>query len=308
MDELRRIDLNLLLTLHALLSEKHVTRAALRLHRSQPAVSHALAQLRQLFDDPLLVRHGGRMVLSARAQGLLQPLDNALNGLNSLLEAPAFDPALARGRFRLALSDYAARIILPQLMRHVRRHAPGLDLGISQASRETMLAQLVDGELDLALGVFPQAPQEICLQHLFEERFIGLADRTVMPENGALSLEDWLSRPHVMVALRPDATDEIEQALARRGLRRHIALALPHWGAAVAVIAGTDMILTVASRAGQWQQHGAAQADEVPATLQQFTPPLDLPVFSYQQAWHSRRDGDPAHRWLRAAIAQLCAA
>lgn len=294
MDELRRIDLNLLLTLHALLAEKHVTRAALRLHKSQPAVSHSLAQLRDLFDDPLLVRKGGRMALSARAQGLIQPLEHALRGLNSLLETPEFDPALARGRFRVALSDYAAQILLPRLMQHVRHKAPGLDLAISQASREAMLVQLADGELDLALGIFPDTPEEIRVQDLFRERFISLADSAVLPSSGEMELQDWLRRPHVMLALRPDATDEIEKALAARGLKRHIALALPHWGAAVSVIAGTDLILTVASR--------AAKGREQYQTLREFTPPLDLPEFSYQQAWHVRKEADPAHQWLRESI------
>jgi DNA-binding transcriptional LysR family regulator len=294
MDELRRIDLNQLLTLHALLTEKHVTRAALRLHKSQPAVSHALAQLRTHFDDPLLVRHGGRMVLTARAQALVQPLEEALTSLNGLLSAPEFDPVRTRRRFRLSLSDYAARIVLPPLVRHVRREAPGLDLAISQASRETMLAQLADGELDLALGIFPDVPEDIEVQDLFQEGFISLADKAVLPEKGKLSLEEWLQRPHITVAMRPDANDEIETVLAARGLRRHIAVALPHWSAAVDLLAGTDLVLTVASRAvGPMQRH---------RTLRKFTPPLDLPRFAYQQAWHVRRANDPAHRWLREAL------
>jgi DNA-binding transcriptional LysR family regulator len=294
MDELRRIDLNLLLTLHALLTEKHVTRAALRLHKSQPAVSHALAQLRQHFNDPLLVRRDGRMTLTARAQALAQPLNDALSSLNGLLGAPEFDPAQARRRFRLSLSDYAARIILPPLVRHVRQYAPGLDLAISQASREAMLAQLADGELDLALGIFPDAPESIQIQDIFQEEFVSLADRAILPTEGELSLEAWLRSPHVMLAMRPDANDEIESALAALGLRRHIALALPHWSAAVDVLAGTDLILTVASRAvGPMQRY---------KTLRKLMPPLALPRFAYQQAWHVRREGDPAHRWLREAV------
>lgn len=294
MDELRRIDLNLLLTLHALLKERHVTRAAVRLHKSQPAVSHSLAQLREIFNDPLLVRKGGSMMLSARAQTLIPPLENALLGLNALLEAPEFDPARARGRFRIALSDYAAHIVLPKLMQRIRQEAPGLDVAISQASREAMLAQLADGELDLALGIFPEVPQDIHLQPLFEEWFICLADEAVLPADGKMDLDDWLTRPHVMLALRPDAADEIERTLAASGLKRKIALALPHWSAAVSVILGTDLILTVASR--------AARGRHQYTNLREFKPPLDLPEFSYQQAWHARKDADPAHRWLREAI------
>lgn len=98
----------------------------------------------------------------------------------------------------------------------------------------------------------------------------------------------------MMLALRPDANDEIEQALASQGLRRHIALALPHWSAAVELLAGTDLILTVASRAvGPIRRH---------RNLRQFAPPLVLSRFAYQQAWHARREGDPAHHWLRQTI------
>ena len=295
MDELRRIDLNLLVALHALLAERHVTRAALRLHKSQPAVSHSLAQLRAHFDDPLLVRRGGGMALTARAHALAQPLQQALQGLNGLLAAPAFDPAGARGRFRLALSDYAARIFLPPLMRHVRQNAPGLDLAVSQASRDAMLAQLADGELDLALGVFPDTPDDVRMQDLFQEKFVCVADKAVLPAQGGLPLDDWLKRPHVMVASRPDAHDEIEKTLAGQGLRRHVALVLPHWGVAMEVLADTDLVLTVASRAA------------VPLgrhkSLRRFVPPLVFPPLTYRQAWHGRRDADPAHRWLRQAVA-----
>ncbi|WP_457329512.1 LysR family transcriptional regulator [Rhizobacter sp. P5_C2] len=297
MDELRRIDLNLLLTLHALLTEKHVSRAALRLHKSQPAVSHSLALLRKHFGDPLLMRRDGRLELTVRAESLVRPLGEALSSLNGLLAAPVFDPARLKRRFRLSLSDYAARVVLPQLVRHVREHAPGVDLAISQASREAMLAQLFDGELDLALGIFPDLPADIQVQELFQERFVSVADRAVLPASGFLTFDQWVERPHAMVSLRHDAPDEIGNAVAVHGRRRHLALVLPHWGAAMDVLAGTDLILTVASRAvGSMQKH---------KTLRKFETPLKLPQFAYQQAWHSRRTEDAAHRWLRVAVATL---
>ncbi|CAK15374.1 putative transcriptional regulator, LysR family [Pseudomonas entomophila L48] len=294
LEALRRIDLNLLLTLHALLLERHVTRASVRLHKSQPAVSHALAQLRVHFDDPLLIRRDGQLVLTARAQSLLGPLEQSLRHLNDLLGASDFDPGQSQARFRLSLSDYAARRVLPRLVRHVRRVAPGVDLAVSQASRETMMAQLADGELDVALGIFPEYPQGVRVQELFPEHFVSLADESALPACGCLSLEEWLERPHVMLALRPDANDEIERVLARMGVRRRIAVALPHWSAAIELIAGTDLILTVASWA-------VRDLDRYP-TLRTFDAPLGLPVLSYQQAWHSRKDADPANRWIRDAI------
>lgn len=296
MDELRRIDLNLLLALHALLTERHVTRAALRLHRSQPAVSHALAQLREVFKDPLLSRRGRTMMLTPRAQEVLVPLEAALAQLNGLLRPRPFDPSLAVGRIRMALSDYAAHLLLPSLVARLRCTAPQVDLAVSQASRESMLAQLTDGEIDLALGVFPEASSDITRQALFEERFVSVADRRTVPRRGRLSLADWLARPHVLVAMRWDKEDEIDAALAARGLRRRIALVLPHWSAAPEVVVGTDLVLTVASRTLE----GAARR----GSLKAFAPPIELPGFAFEQAWHARRDADQAHRWFRGLVAE----
>jgi DNA-binding transcriptional LysR family regulator len=294
MDDLRRIDLNLLLALHALLSEKHVTRAALRLHRSQPAVSHALAQLRIIFNDPLLLRRGTRMALTPRALELVRPLEDALRGLSMLLHARSFDPASATRRFRLAASDFGAHVILPRLMQRLRAEAPGIDIAITQSSRGAMVAQLLDGEIDLAVGVFPDVPSDIALRTLFDERFVSVADRTTLPPAGDLPLDAWLARPHVVVSMRPDADNDVEDALTAQGLRRRIALVLPHWRASTEVLMGTDLMLTVASRT----------LDRVPRSrgLKTFAPPLPLPAFAFQQAWHAQRNAEPAQVWLRDLV------
>jgi len=298
MDDLRRIDLNLLLTLHALLSEQHVSRAAVRLHRSQPAVSHALAQLREMFADPLLVRRGGRLQLSSLAQALREPLEQALAQLDGLLVSPRFEPARARRTFRLAMSDYGARVVLPGLVRLLRREAPEIDLVVSQGSREAMLGQLIDGEVDLALGVFPELPSEVQVQLLFEESFVCLADAHSLPSNGELPLVQWLARPHVLVAVRPGIDNEIDLALKALGERRRIALTLPHWGVAQGLIIGTDLILTVARR--------SLVGAPLEPHLCMFAPPLPIAPFAFTQAWHSRREGDAGHRWLRERIRALC--
>ena len=241
------------------------------------------------------------MALTARAQGLVQPLADALGSLNGLLAQAEFDPAHARGRLRLALSDYASRIVLPPLMRHLRQHAPGLDLAISQSTREVMLAQLADGELDLALGPSPTHPTcptasrcRICSGTVRERGRPGRAAGTRRAVTAGLA-----AAPHVMLAMRPDASEEIERALAAQGLSRRVVLALPHWSAALEVLAGTDLVLTVGSRAiGDLRRH---------KTLRRFAPPLELPRFAYQQAWHVRKQGMPciggcATRWRSAAL------
>ncbi len=298
MDELRRIDLNLLLSLHALLTEQHVTRAAHRLHKSQPAVSHALAHLRQVFNDPLLIRRGARLEPTALALQLQRPLEQALQQLNGLLDAGGFDPASEQREFRLAMSDYGAQIVLPPLMRVLRQQAPGIHLAVSQGSREAMLAQLSDGELDVALGVFSDIPAGLQAQTLFEEHLICIADRASLSTPAGPDLDEWLQHPHVLVSMRPGGESEVDNVLNRRGLKRQIALSLPHWSAAAQVLAGTDLILTVSSRSAEpLREH---------PELVFFKPPLPIPSVLFQQVWHSRRHADPAHVWLRQHLMDCC--
>lgn len=298
MNNLGRIDLNLLVILHALLQEKHISRAAVRLHKSQPAVSHSLAHLRQLFDDPLLIRRAGKLELTARASELMPPLTVVLGQLGALFNPDEFDPAREQRTFRLVMSDYAAQVLLPGLVRFLRAAAPGIELIVSQASREAMLTNLHEGESDMAFGVFPgNHSGELRSHTLFVEDFACLADAATLPESGGLNLDDWLARPHVLVAMRSGSDSEIDLALSREGLKRRIAIVLPHWGAASALIAGTDLVLTVARR--------SLDAVASDSRIGMFEPPLVIAPFEFKLVWHQRREGDPAHRWLRETIMRI---
>ncbi|SDS52089.1 LysR family transcriptional regulator [Pseudomonas trivialis] len=293
MNDLRRIDLNLLVILDALLSEQHVTRAAERLHLSQPAVSHALARLRDLLGDPLLVRQGGALVATARALELAAPLAEALAHVQALLAPNRFDPATAKRRFRVAMSDYGAAIFLPQLVRTLRREAPGIDLQVVQASREGMVDGVLNGDLDLAAGVFPDTPAELRTTPLFEEHYTCLVDRDSLPDSGVLDLPTYLSRPHVLLEMRGSGTPEIERALKAIRERRHVAISLPHWGVAPRLIQGTDLILTVSSR-------GVLAIDQ--EQLLAVPPPFHIPTFAFELAWHARRGGDAGLQWLSGQV------
>lgn len=295
MNDLRRIDLNLLVILDALLGEQHVTRAAERLHLSQPAVSHALARLRDLLGDPLLVRAGSGLVPSARALELAAPLAETLAQVQSLLAPNTFDPASARRTFRLAMSDYGAAIILPGLIRTLRAEAPGIDLQISHASREGMVEGLLNGDIDLAAGVLPELPGELRSTPLFEERYVCLLDRQSLPAGGVLDLPIYLSRPHVLLEMRGSGTPEIERTLTALRERRRVAISLPHWSVAPRFISGTDLILTVASRA-------LNEVDD--ESLIVVPPPFEIAPFTFVSAWHKRRGGDQALNWLNRRIEQ----
>ncbi|WP_173892717.1 MULTISPECIES: LysR family transcriptional regulator [unclassified Pseudomonas] len=295
MNDLRRIDLNLLVILDALLGEQHVTRAAERLHLSQPAVSHALARLRDLLGDPLLVRAGSGLVPTARALELAAPLAETLAQVQSLLAPNTFDPASARRTFRLAMSDYGAALILPGLIRTLRAEAPGIDLQISHASREGMVEGLLNGDIDLAAGVLPELPGELRSMPLFKERYVCLLDRHSLPADGQLDLPTYLSRPHVLLEMRGSGTPEIERTLTALRERRRVAISLPHWSVAPRFISGTDLILTVASRALN------EVADE---SLIVLPPPFEIAPFTFVSAWHKRRGGDQALNWLNRRIEQ----
>ncbi|BCH22241.1 LysR family transcriptional regulator [Mesorhizobium sp. L-8-3] len=300
MNNLGGADLNLLVVLEALLAERHVSRAAVRLNRSQPAVSHALARLRILLNDPLLVRRGGRLEPTTRAMEIAPQLAEALGRMRHLLAPAGFDPGTERRTFRLGMSDYGAAVMLPALLPLLRAQAPHVDLVVSQASREVMAAEVVDGETDLAFGVFPDPDQALYVDRLFEERFACLADAESLASRQGMDMATYLARPHALVALRADSESEVDSALAALGLKRRLCLVLPHWSVAPDLIAGTDLVLTIARRIlpSRPEEKG----------LRIFTPPFDIPPFGFQQIWHRRRDGDPAHQWLRRQIKDLLTA
>ena len=295
MNSLAGVDLNLLVVLEALLAERHVSRAATRLNKSQPAVSHALARLRHLLGDPLLVRRSGGLEPTARAMEIAPALAEALDRVRHLLAPADFDPATERRTFRLAMSDYGAAVILPVLLPLMRAQAPHVDLVVSQASREVMVSQIVGGEIDLAFGVFPGLDRSVRSYRLFDERFACLADAASLGGGQAMDLAAYLERPHALVDLRADRPNEIDAALAELGHKRRICLIIPHWGVAPYLISGTDLVLTVASRILPAPDNG----------LCVFTPPFEIPAFQFTQIWHKRRDGDPAHQWLRWQLQHL---
>jgi DNA-binding transcriptional LysR family regulator len=184
----------------------------------------------------------------------------------------------------------------------MRKAAPGIDVVITQASRETMLAQVADGEADLAVGVFPWQPDNIRTTELFTDRYACVVDAATVRDNGRLDQVAYLARSHVLVVPpgeRADAPDSIDTAVARLNGRRKIACTLPHWSVARALIAGTNLVLTSARRT-----LAALEADPGFAV---FDPPFAVPDFTVSMAWHARTDAEPAHHWLRERIVAAAA-
>lgn len=291
MNDLAALDLNLLVVLEALFAERHVSRAALRLNKSQPAVSQALGRLRQTFDDPLLIRGADGWELTARAREMEPMLAETLAAVRGLVRPAPFDPAQTRRTYRLTMSDYASAMLAPRLLPVLRKQAPGVQLSITTRSRDAAMAALVDGDIDLALGVFPDRPAEVREGLLLEERFVCVMDRATL-EPG-FDLAAYLARPHVSVAVQDGRVDEVDGALGRLGQSRDVVATLPHWSVAQDLIAGTDLVLTIASR---------SLREPLDPRLAVMSPPFALAPFRFVQTWHARRDGDVGLRWLRERL------
>ena len=290
------VDLNLLSVLDAVLSERSVQRAAQRLAMTPSAVSHALARLRDAVGDPLLVRTPKGMVPTARAERLASKLRGALGALEGLFEDEAdFDPGQSRQTFRISSADLAQFVLLPPLLKQMAREAPGMRLVI-RPPRAEVFDGLASGALDLALGIFAEAPEGFRHQAVFREEFLCMLRRGHPAASAPLTLEGWLELQHVSVAPKGGPGSIVDDALARLGKRRDIALVVPHFLLAPLIVAETDLALLLPARIAR-RYAGMLPIDLLP-------PPLALESFTLAQLWHERSHGDPAHQWLRQQIAR----
>lgn len=298
------VDLNLLVTLDALLTERHVTRAARRLGLTQPATSHALARLRKMFNDPLLVRGpGGVLQPTPRAEALVPTIHRAITELAAAVRAPAtFDPASARRTFWLGASDFVEMVLLPTLAARLGQLAPGIDLRVL-VEPDNAPAALARGSLDVVLS--PPLPEYAsgCYQRaLFDERFTCVVRRGHPAAARRLTLARFCELDHLLIAPRGMPGSFVDNALAALNRKRRVALTVPHFMVAPHVVAHTDLILTLPSRLAELFAQSLG--------LVILPPPLEIPGFSMHMVWHERTHYDPGHRWLReqfAAVAQPAA-
>ncbi len=296
--DIRKLDLNLLVVLEAIHAEGSLTRAAQRLHLSQPAVSHALARLREALDDPLFLRQGNRMVPTSRTRRLMGPLHEALGLIGeAVTEGARFEPATSRQLFHLGLRDVFEATTLPALLGQIAREAPGVRLASVRADRRELEANLADGRLDIALDVLlPLSPDaDIRRAPLSHDRLMVVARRGHPAiKRGKLALDPYLAAGHLLVSSRRRGPGFEDQELARLGHERQIVLRCQHYFAACRVVESTDHLLTMPAQYAAVANAGLANVLlEMPVEL----PPLDVYLY-----WHESRDNDPGNRWLREKI------
>lgn len=293
--DLRRLDLNLLVALDALLAERSVSRAAHRLGLGQPATSAALARLRVVFGDPLLIRAGGSMVPSELAVRLAPMLAEALTGLaNALDHAAGFDPTNATRSFVLAGTDYTSPLLLPDLLARMRRAAPQVTLRLRGYAKAELAGLLATRAVDLGIGVFRPPPETLVATPLFEEGLVGLAGAMTaarLPQ--PLTAEAFATLPFALFTVNGDTTGVGDDALAQLGLKRRVVLALPHLAALPAILAATDMVAVVPSRFARSVCGDA---------LTMFDLPIALPRFEVQMLWSPDGRSDTGLAWLRSLV------
>lgn len=289
---LTRIDLNLFVVFEAIYREGSISRAARGLNLTQPAVSHALARLRDRLDDPLFVRRGNQMAPTPRARALAEPVREALSGLQHCLTGEhAFDPATARRSFSLGLRDGLEACVLPPLIHYLEQHATGIEIHSVTVARRDMAQELAAGRLDLAMDVQLPTAAEIHQHALFDAPLVVLMRRDHGLARGALTLTRYLAARHVLVSSRRRGPGLEDFGLAQSGHQRELALRCQHYQAALEVVASSELLLTLPEMLAQ------RLADQARFLIRPL--PISLPSMSLYLYWHRDQQNDAAHQWLR---------
>ena len=307
---LDRFDLNLLVAFEALMTEGQVTRAARRLHITQPALSGALARLRAAFDDQLFVKDGNSMRPTLRARELDAPIREALGKVRQAIGRPRFEPQTSAVTVRIATSDDLELTLISKVLQRLRSAGPQMKLAIRRVSGvfELPAQELASGTLDMAIGAFPQNAHQpsglsgvIVSAPLYVDRLVCVARDRHPTIKRTLSQAQFMEASHVVVYYPPGGLGIVDQLLVQRGGRqRKVAMEVPHFITAAFAAGQTDLIATMNSRVANHLRR--------PAGVRVFPFPFESPKMNYGLCWHGRQTADPAHTWLRQVIIEAAKA
>ena len=308
MSRLNRVDLNLLVYLDALLRERNVTQAAHSLGLSQPAMSNGLKRLREVFNDPLLIRTSDGMTPTAKAEELEPQLREILTGVDRALQpTDEFIPARENRVVRLMASDYAESTLLPAVLHELREQAPGVTLDIMNPSDVSFL-DVERGKVDLVINRFDQMPQSFHQITLWQDSFSCL----LSPDNPILenfTLDSYLAADHIWVSktgmgvgvgVNPDDVQRlgwVDSTLASLGKKRRIRVFTRHYQAAMTLAEQNDLIVTLPTRATHLKR------DNPRVVVRNV--PFEMPAMELKMAWSPLLQHNPGHRWIRQLITQV---
>lgn len=290
-------DLNLLVVFDAVIQERNLTRAGRRLGMSQPAVSHALARLRLSLKDELFVRTPEGMHPTPRAERMLAPVRAALQELQVTLEADEFDPLGSSREFVVAANNYAARAVIPKLVRQVTTLAPSVVLDVRPIGRLDVLDQIDNGVVQLALGTLLEGGDRFKCVGLLEDEYAVLMSGdhpdAATPE---LSIERFSLLPHISITSSGDDAHFVDDSLAENGQARCILAKVP-LHSLVSTLMGSGAIAVLPRRVAE------DLAAHCPLTIRAM--PIPSPRITLTMIWHRRLDNHPAQRWLRGTLRSL---
>ena len=295
---IRKLDLTLLLVFEAAMDSGKLTAAAKRVGLTQSAVSHALKRLRDVFDDELFVRttHGVRP--TQRALALRAPLLQALQLIAGAVRAPSFDPRRDQRIFRIAALDYETSLFAPLLVRSIAGLS-GSRFVFRPLVRNAAIDGLKSGEVDLLLGYTWQSDQDCEAATLYHEDYLVVGRRGHPLFDAALDLRAYINFGHVLVSPGGSLSGIVDGALAKEGKSRHISVAVPYFLSALAIVAKTDLLVTLPRRLAL---NHAAQFD-----LQAVDAPLVIRQFAVSMIWSRRLGTDPGTVWLREEVLKVAA-
>ncbi len=295
---LEEFDFNLLMALHVLLEEQHVSRAAERVGITQPAMSNALARLRLFLDDEVLVRGGGGMVPTARAESMRQPVANALRQIEmGVLNRPEFDPATATDVFSVVATDHTAYVVIPTLLQLLAEEAPNVNVDVQPLRDTVPMQDLVAGQTDLVLRHLINLPDDLYQQQLFTDRFVCVVRKGHPVIGTRMTMKKYLTAGHVLVSPWGGMTGLVDAKLAEQGLTRRVVVTVPTFMMAPEVVVKTDYVVTMSERlACSFARHHP---------LRICTPPFELETSVYGQFWHGRTNQSAPHQWFRSKVSQV---
>ena len=293
---LSKVDLNLFIVFDAIYTEANLTRAGQIVGITQPAVSNALARLRDTFNDPLFVRTAQGMVPTPMAQNIITPVRQALQLLRvSVQESRTFNPLQANKTYRISMTDLTEAVILPHLAGRIRRLAPNINIDSFLTRRRETTKELAAGRLDFAIDAPLNTDPQVRHVRLFEDRYVCIM-RKGHPLAGkeSITLDDYLAQSHIHISSRRNGLGHVDLALGKMGIQRRVMLRSQHYQMAPLVLESTDMVMTVNERFAR--RHNLHWVE---------LPIEDIPPIQTHLFWHESTDQDPANRWMREQIIEL---
>jgi LysR family transcriptional regulator, mexEF-oprN operon transcriptional activator len=296
--DFRKLDLNLLRAFQMLVREKSVSRSAERLFLGQPAMSGALARLRDVFHDEILVRTGRGMEPTTKALALYAQLTPAMESIRAtLLEQPAFDPAIQSRTFHLGMRDWVETWLMPALLARVQQVAPLVRIAVLASDARRGPRMLQDEEMDLGVSVFSDGPPWQRREQLAAMGYRCVYDGSRLGIGSPLTLEQYLAHPHLVTPTQTDFRGAVDDELVGHSKRRTVIYATSRFAALPLILRRADVIATVPEQsARQWAETFGLTSSPVPVRIA----PLAISMI-----WHVKREGDAGLQWLRSVVRRV---